>query len=221
MPSSRRERGGFTLLEVLAAVAILGIWYVILAAVGIQGLRSQGETYRRLEASFLADEVISNIEAGLTQGSAPPEGVEEYEREDFTVRIEVEPYTLEVPALEGVPTRSSSSIGIELPALPSTDLLGGGDLSGPGPLRRIRIEISWPEGNHERSIVRNTFAFDLDSVQSELEALGEALGQVAVEEAEDDEAAEDEQGQSGGSGGGGQTPGVEEFGEALRSGATQ
>ena len=39
----RRIDTGFTLLEVLAAVAILGIWFTVLANVAIQGLRAEGE----------------------------------------------------------------------------------------------------------------------------------------------------------------------------------
>ena len=41
---------GFTLLEVLASVAILGIAYITLGSSGIQGLQHEGEARRRLEA---------------------------------------------------------------------------------------------------------------------------------------------------------------------------
>ena len=35
---------GFTLLEVLAAVAILAIWYMVMASIATQGLRAEGES---------------------------------------------------------------------------------------------------------------------------------------------------------------------------------
>ena len=55
----KRPTDGFTLLEVLAAVAILGIWFVVLASVGIQGLRAEGTNERRIRASLLADTILS------------------------------------------------------------------------------------------------------------------------------------------------------------------
>ncbi|MFB3118027.1 MAG: prepilin-type N-terminal cleavage/methylation domain-containing protein, partial [Myxococcota bacterium] len=53
--SMRISNGGFTLIEVLGAVAILAILYTTLATVAIRGLRSEGESRRMLEASLLAD----------------------------------------------------------------------------------------------------------------------------------------------------------------------
>ena len=54
-------RGGFTLIEVLAAVALLGILYAVLARVAIEGLRAEGDSERRLEASLLADERVNDL----------------------------------------------------------------------------------------------------------------------------------------------------------------
>ena len=65
-----RQRG-FTLLEVLAAVAILGILYVVLADVAMQGLLSEGRSRRRLEASLLADQALSDIEIEMASGGPP------------------------------------------------------------------------------------------------------------------------------------------------------
>ena len=162
---------GFTLLEVLAAVAILGVWYVILAAVAIQGLRAQGESQRRLEASFLADEAIAEIEAGLNSGNAPDEEVKEYERDDYVVRIEVLSYSLDLPPLESGSSSASAASDSGAASLAFTNLLGGASASGESPLRSVHIEVSWTEGHDERSVIRDTYAFDLESVRSELASL--------------------------------------------------
>jgi prepilin-type N-terminal cleavage/methylation domain-containing protein len=181
MTDRRRSSSGFTLLEVLAAVAILGIWYVILAAVAIQGLRAQGESYRRLEASFLADEAIADLEAGLTSGRAPKEDTQEYERDDYSIKIEVLPYALDVPELEAS-TGDSRSEPLELAGAGVTNLLGGAGASGESPLRSVHVEVTWPEGNDERSVIRETYAFDLESVRPELAALEETLVEAAGED---------------------------------------
>ena len=62
---SERRDGGFTLLEVMAAVAILAIAYISLGSGGMQGLQHEGEARRKLQASLLADSVLSEIEAGI------------------------------------------------------------------------------------------------------------------------------------------------------------
>ena len=51
----RRSDPGFTLLEVMAAVAVVAIVFTTLARVANQGMQSQGISKRRLEASLLAD----------------------------------------------------------------------------------------------------------------------------------------------------------------------
>ncbi len=61
----RRAERGLTLLEVLAAVAVLGLLYTVLASAAVQGLRSEGESRRRLEASLLMDEQLVQIRIRL------------------------------------------------------------------------------------------------------------------------------------------------------------
>ncbi len=60
-----RSTPAFTLLEVLAAVAILGIVYVVLADVAMQGLFAEGRAKRRLEASLKADLHLSELEVEI------------------------------------------------------------------------------------------------------------------------------------------------------------
>ena len=90
----RNSDGGFTLIEVLGAVAILAILYTTLSTVAIRGLRSEGESRRMLEASLLADWELSEFELELQTGAAPEIGVTQSEeldgeeQDDFTVTWE-------------------------------------------------------------------------------------------------------------------------------------
>ena len=81
---SRAERG-LTLLEVLAAVALLGILYTALAATTSQGIWNEFESRQRLEASLLADEVLARIELDLRAGVPLERRVVEDRIDDFVV----------------------------------------------------------------------------------------------------------------------------------------
>jgi prepilin-type N-terminal cleavage/methylation domain-containing protein len=180
--SSRRD--GFTLLEVLAAVAILGIAYITLGSSGIQGLQHEGEARRRLEASLLADSVLSEIEAGLEAGAAPPLGEEESEADGFTIAVEVAPFSIVVPEEQGKDGKrlgdarsrlGGSGAQAQNPVIPGPSLLG--DDSGPGvvsPLRRIDVRVAWDEGFGERSVSRTTFALDAEAARATLDALAQS-----------------------------------------------
>ena len=93
----RISEGGFTLIEVLGAVAVLAILYTTLATVAMQGLRSEGESRRMLEASLLADWELSEFELELETGAAPEIGITRSEEEDgFTVTWEVTPFQIAI-----------------------------------------------------------------------------------------------------------------------------
>jgi hypothetical protein len=144
---------------VLAAVAILGIVYTLLADWAIQGLMAEGEAQRRLEASLLADRRLSQLEATIEAGAAPPLGVTEAEEEGFTLKVEVVPLDLALAGLKSEPMRTN---GREEPSL----------------LRRIDVRVSWTEGTGERAVGRTTFAFDRESARPLLEQLdAKALAQ--------------------------------------------
>ena len=168
---------GFTLLEVLAAVAILAIWYMVMASIATQGLRAEGESQRRLRASLLADSILVDLESNQVLGAAPPVQSEEEVRGEFTVRTVVEPYSLEFP---GPPT-GVNPVGLPEPALQKLVQASGQSL-----ILEIRVEVAWWEGATERRVSRESFALDLSPVLSDLEALAPEENEVE----ENDDAAD-------------------------------
>jgi prepilin-type N-terminal cleavage/methylation domain-containing protein len=175
-----RSRGGFTLLEVLVAVAVLGLLYTVLAGIAAQGLRAEGESGRELRASLLADLALAEIEGGLELGVVPPVGPpQEREEEGYAVEIEVAPLPdLELPA-DGSPLEREES---------AVSLLRGGRGGSASPLRRIDVRVRWSEGVRDREVRRTTFALDREAAAPVLERL------VASQEARerDDEEPEEE-----------------------------
>ena len=150
----------FSLLEVLAAVAILAIWYVVIAAMATDGLRKQGISNRLLEASEIAGQLITEIEATTVQGIAPELRDDESEEGEFFIRVLVVPFGFGM----------SEPIG---------DNGGGGSESAPGMqqllttampgmsqhLVSINVSVSWEEGPDVRTVHRTSYAFDLSSAQ--------------------------------------------------------
>ena len=163
MPKSRRSperargraRLGFTLLEVLGAVLVLGMLYSVLAEVAIQGLRAEGENRRRLEASLFADELLSEIEASIADGAVPDIGVSLEEDEPYMIELAVSPIdagTLLPPGVLGEEETLAGLMGAQ------TD---------EDPIREIALKISWSEGDRELSVTRTTIglaAMEFDAV---------------------------------------------------------
>jgi len=182
-----RERG-FSLIEVLAAVSLLIILFIPLVRAAIDGLRSEGESRRRLEASLLADNVLAEIESGFQLGIVPNIGEEASEVAEFRILSAVTRF--DVPFLneergEDELTGGRRTLG-EINSLgedfgASQSIFPPPDSSEVSPLRKIEITVSWPgygdpdqgeESDGQRNrVVRTTFAFDVDSVSDRLESL--------------------------------------------------
>jgi hypothetical protein len=144
----------------MAAIAILSIWYVIIADAAIQGLRAQGENRRRLEASLIADKYLADQEAIALGDSVPEDQENEEEEEGFTIRIVVEPFDKgggAAAALSALNPASSDS-----DATPKTlrPLLAKEAPGAAANLKTIRVTVSWEEGPVERSVERRTYVFD-------------------------------------------------------------
>lgn len=149
----RSTERGFTLIEVLAAIAILGLLYTLLSESAIQGLRSEKASLRRLEASLIADSWLAELEMQLGAGAVPPPGELEEEQGDFLVRMAVEPFDLILPEL-----------GNETTGQESTPVLSDLTVDRSSPLRVIRVTVAWQEAAAEHRVTRTTFAFDTSAL---------------------------------------------------------
>jgi len=160
----RNSDSGFTLIEVLGAVAILAILYTTLSTVAIRGLRSEGESRRMLEASLLADWELSEFELELQTGAAPEIGITRSEEEDgFTVTWEVTPLQTNIfkTASEKEQARNAANPAAQMAPLP-TGQAGGPDVEAPAFLQ-VQLGVMWLEAGYERSVTRTLFAVDEDA----------------------------------------------------------
>jgi prepilin-type N-terminal cleavage/methylation domain-containing protein len=148
----RRAERALTLLEVMAAVALLGILYTFLAKAATQGVRSEAESRRRMEASLLADATLAEIETLLAAGETLKfeQTEEEYEDEEFWVSVEVTPFQL--------PPELAGELAETVRGVPS--VFGAGDADAPSLLQRVAVRVVWDDGIFERSVERVTFALD-------------------------------------------------------------
>lgn len=164
----RISNAGFTLFEVLGAVAILAIVYTTLSTVAIRGLRSEGESRRMLEASLLADWELSGFELDLEAGAAPEIGFTQTEIEDgFTVTWEVTP--LETLIFDSGSKRDrgtkAANLAGQFAPIPAGHPAGqiGRTADGKVAFLRVTLRVSWFEAGYERSITRTIFAVDEDA----------------------------------------------------------
>lgn len=181
LPRRSEWRSGFTLLEVLAAVAILGVWYIVLAAMSADGLRKEGETHRRVQASLIADQMLSEYEVATIAGSAPTETNDSSEQDLYTIEVRVEPFVSEqatVPPDIQPPTEiNPTAASPDLTSLVSTQTPDVASY-----LRSIHIEVSWEEGAARRSVNRTSYAFDLTNAAGIYEEMGLASERSTEEE---------------------------------------
>jgi prepilin-type N-terminal cleavage/methylation domain-containing protein len=148
----KSSRSGFTLLEVLAAVLLLGTVYTVLAGVAIRGLRNEGTAQRRLQASLLADEELARIELQIESGAFPVSGPAAEEVDIFVLEFSDEEFEVPVP-LSQDGEDPEDGIG----SLLSDSLSGAGEVA----LRRYELRVTWLEGQAEYEVVRTTYGFDI------------------------------------------------------------
>ncbi len=87
-PHASRARAAFTLLEVLAAIALLGVVFTALSRSAAVGVLSEGHSRRLLEASLLADTQLAELQLAALSGEVPEIGVKESDVDDFVIRVE-------------------------------------------------------------------------------------------------------------------------------------
>jgi prepilin-type N-terminal cleavage/methylation domain-containing protein len=152
----RRSERAFTLLEVMAAVAVVAIVFTTLARVANQGLQSQGTSKRRFEASLIADRALADIESDLQIGIVPEFGEVESEEGFFDVLVEVTPFDMaSLPSAS--PGEGGSTGAAALPAPTAAN-------AEASPIRTIEITVTWQEGFEEQRVIRTTFGLDREAI---------------------------------------------------------
>lgn len=173
-----RRRAGFTLFEVMAAVIVLGMLYSVLATSAIQGLRSEGQSRRRLEASLIVDELLLELEAELAGGETPPIGTSESEMEPYVVVMDVRPFDLAsyLGEIGGIGGEEDATLPLEQIESP---LLVPPDQPEESVLRIVDLAVRWREAEGEHEVRRTTFVYDAAAVAGLFpETEGEGEGEV-------------------------------------------
>jgi prepilin-type N-terminal cleavage/methylation domain-containing protein len=160
---------GFTLIEVLAAVLVLGVLYTVLAGVAIEGLHAEGTSMRRLEASLLADRLLVTLEEQIAAGSIPPIGVQEEEEDIFDLVISVRELDL-----ESITPPEPDGSDREVQRAGTASLFGNDSGTQPSRLREIDVRISWLELDRELYVQRTSYAFDATGLEGLFPEGGEA-----------------------------------------------
>lgn len=162
------RRRGFTLFEVMAAVAVLGFAVTMLARGAIAGMGYEGDASRRLAASLIADRALFEVESAFALGAVPEVGRQESETEDeFRLAVEVAPLD---PAALGIGALFTSDPAAADPAQAPA-------AQGNAPtLLLVSVRVAWTEGLAEQAVTRTTFAFDATAAAAALgsEQEGEA-----------------------------------------------
>lgn len=189
MRATERTGRGFTLLEVMAAVGIMALVFTVLAGHAMQGLASQGEGHRLLEAADIADEIMADLEIQMNEDILPPEGVEESERDGYRIVVSVLPFSeIELP-LGTPPPRGADGLLEDYDDLAM--LIVNESRGFASALRTIEVSVSWDELGEERSVLRTTYGLDTVALQAMVSAAG--AGPEGEEPAEGEEAAGEEE----------------------------
>ena len=157
-----RNQAAFTLLEVLAAVTILAIWYVVIAAMATDGLRKEGMSNRLLEASEIANRVMAEILTTTLNGSAPESRDEETEEGIFLVHVFIVPFGFgtDSPEEGNRVAQTGDGQAASLEQLVTAQM--------PGMSRHlvaINVRVAWEEGPAVKSVKRRTYAFNLEAAR--------------------------------------------------------
>jgi prepilin-type N-terminal cleavage/methylation domain-containing protein len=159
------QRRGFTLFEVLAAVAILALSVTLLARGAIQGMGYEGDASRRLAASLIADQLLFEIESTIAVGSLPEVGRQEGENpgdDEFLRVVEVAPLELAMLGMADLFLPPGEEPGTPRPR-------GGTPLPE---LLLVTVRVSWEDGLTEQAVTRTSFAYDASAAAQALAAAG-------------------------------------------------
>ncbi|HKA14111.1 MAG TPA: type II secretion system protein [Myxococcota bacterium] len=158
--TSRAPRGGFTLIEVMAGVLVLGLLYTVLASSAMRGLRSEGTDRRRAGAEMIADRELTELELELAAGSEDVrDGTTQRDEEPYKVIVDVEP----ADVLAMLPRDLREDIARTTdPKAPSVFH----DERGRSRMRQVSVTVEWDEAGEADGVTRTTFALDTSGLEA-------------------------------------------------------
>jgi len=158
--NSHGHDAGLTLLEILAATLIFSMVMTVLISTSSTAVHHVGLSSRRLEASFVADEIIADLEIQMKQGIAPLVDDDASTRDQFQIRI------VRSDLVDEVAAAATTEGGLDV-----VSLLGAELPEVAKHLKQYDIEVSWIEQNGPESVNRTTFAYDWQMASLEFSEL--------------------------------------------------
>lgn len=169
------RRRAFTLIEVMAAVFILGLVVVTLARLVSQAHLDEGRSRLRARAALLADRLLAEVEEGIARGAAPELGKRDVSEDDLRATIAVtalDPALLTPGAEEDTNPRARAAV--DSTAGPAS-WLSSPQAEATPPLLQVAVRVTWEgarvdaDTGEPYAIARTTYALN----PAALKALGE------------------------------------------------
>ncbi len=135
-----RRSNAFTLIEVMAAVFILGLFVASISAILTQAQRQEGDARRRARAAAYADRLLAEVDESVLRGAALTPGSRETREEDLSATTTIaafDPAALLPPGAEPEPGASGRA-----EPTPSGWLAGPNAKTAP-PILEVAIRVSW------------------------------------------------------------------------------
>jgi prepilin-type N-terminal cleavage/methylation domain-containing protein len=167
----RRSRRAFTLIEVMAATVMLGLFVAAITQMLRQAGLSEGRARLQAKAAALADRAIAELEEGIARGAAPPlgEGEKEVPGETDSPAFRVSSRVAAFDASTLVPEPVEQDSRAPRPtqqAVGATGWLAAPAAKESPPLLEIEVRVSWDgapvdaESGEPFAIRRRSFALN-------------------------------------------------------------
>lgn len=142
MSLSRRRRGGFTLVEVLIASALLGLSLIVMFGFHTQAVRSNMNAHRLTDCTYLAQTQMERLLAADWAGSTPPSDLVDAGGADpATIDMWA---SLESPSLPTAVNAANQATTVEGPRI-YTVTWDVENMDGDATWVRLRVRCTYPD----------------------------------------------------------------------------